>query len=147
MQIVYNGLTEEEATNNYTCDYCNSIIKVSNGEMFTGYLGDKYFQCPVCGKYVIAMSPDSYQRAEDVVYPTSFYQYVYDYAPQSCTDADVNKLIEDVFKDDFDTVKMNISEFGDTMVLAIEDGLDENGRDVYQLYICKNIDTTTCTKD
>lgn len=147
MQIVYNALTEEEATDNYTCDFCNSIIKISDGEMFTGYLGDKYFKCPVCGKYPIAKSPRDFQKAKDVVYPFSFYKYISNYTPQPCTDVDVNKLIKDVFKDDFDAVKMNISEFGDTMVLAIEDGVDDKNKTLYKLYVCKNVDETSCTKD
>ena len=148
MQIIYNSLTEKkEASNNYTCNICNSIIKVSNGELFTGYLGDKYFKCPVCGKYTMAVSLNNYQKAEDVVYPFSFRNYVGEYTPSHCTDADTNKLIQDVFKDDFDEVKMNMTEFGDTMVLAIEDDFDDNGKPVYQLYVCKNVDTTACTKD
>lgn len=147
MQIVYNSLTEKEAANNYTCNICESIIKVSNGEMFTGYLGDKYFKCPVCGKYTVTEEPEEYQKAKDVVYPFSFYKYVSDHKPTPCTDVTVNELIQDVFKDDFDTVKMNMSEFGDTMVLAIEDETDDEDKPTYQLYICKNVDTTTCTKD
>lgn len=147
MQIVYNSLTEKADFSNYTCDICNSIIKVSSEEMFTGYLGDKYFKCPVCGKYTVAESPDNLQKAEDVVYPYSFYNYTKNYTPAACTDANVNKLIRDVFEGDFDTVKMNIVEFGNTMVLAIEDGVDDDSKSVYQLYICKNVDTTSCTKD
>lgn len=147
VQIVYNGLTEKEATNNYTCDICNSIIKLSDGEMFTGYLGDKYFRCPVCEKFTMAKSPSDFQKAEDVVYPFSFYKYVNDYTPQPCTDAGVNKLIEEVFESDFVTVKMNAAEFGDTMVLAIEDGVDDKDRPLYKLYVCKNLDETSCTKE
>ena len=147
MQIVYNSLTEKEASNNYTCNICESIIKVSNGEMFTGYLGDRYFKCPVCGKYTVAEEPEEFQKAKDVVYPFSFYNYVKDCTPSPCTDATVNELIQDVFKDGFDTVKMNMAEFGDTMVLAIEDEISGNDSPTYQLYVCKNVDTTTCTKD
>lgn len=148
MQIIYNGLTEEKNSSDYTCNICNSVIRVSNGELFTGYLGDRYFKCPVCGRYTVAVSPEDYQRVEDVVYPFSFRNYVGEYNPSHCTDADVNGLIQDVFKNDFETVKMNIAEFGDTMVLAIEDDWsDDNNKPVYQLYVCKNVDTTTCTKD
>ena len=147
MQIVYNSLTEKADFSNYTCDICNSIIKVSSEEMFTGYLGDKYFKCPVCGKYTVAESPDNLQKAEDIVYPYSFYNYTKNCTPVACTDADVNRLIRDVFEGDFDTEKMNIVEFGNTMVLAIEDGVDDDSKPVYQLYVCKNVDTTSCTKD
>lgn len=149
MQIIYNSLTGKDTTNNYTCDKCNSIISVSKGEMFTGYLGDRYFKCPVCGKYTVAETPDDVQKAEDIVYPFSFFNYVKDcdYTPSTCTDADVNELIQDVFKDDFVSVKMNMAEFGDTMVLAIEDGVDENNKPVYQLYVCKDVDVTSCMKD
>lgn len=147
MQIVYNSLTEKEAANNYTCNICESIIKVSNGEMFTGYLGDRYFKCPVCGKYTAAEEPDEYQKAKDVVYPFSFYNYISDYKPTPCTNTTINELIQDVFKDDFDTVKMNTAEFGDTMVLAVEDELDNEGKTIYRLYVCKNSDVTICTKD
>lgn len=146
MQIVYNSLTEKEASNNYTCNICESIIKVSNGEMFTGYLGDRYFKCPVCGKYTVAEEPDKYQEAKDVVYPYSFHNYISDYKPVPCTDATINELIQDVFKDDFDAVKMNTAEFGDTMVLAVEDGVGNDGTTIYRLYICKNSDVTLCTK-
>ena len=147
MQIIYNGLTEEKNSSDYTCNICNSVIRVSNGELFTGYLGDRYFKCPVCGKYTMAVSPNNYQKAEDVVYPFSFRNYIGEYTPSHCTDADINKLIQDVFKDGFDTVEMNMAEFGDTMVLAIKDDFDDNGKPVYQLYVCKNVDTTACTKD
>ena len=93
------------------------------------------------------MSPEDYQRAEDVVYPFSFRNYIGEYNPSHCTDADVNKLIQDVFENGFDTVKMSIAEFGDTMVLAIEDDYVDDNKPVYQLYVCKNVDTTACTKD
>ena len=146
MQIVYNGL-KGKTSNNYTCRKCNSIINVSKGEMFIGYLGDSYFRCPVCGKYIIAESFDGYQKAEDIVYPFSFYNYTSDYTSSVCTDSDINEMIKDVFKDGLEEMKMNIVEYGDTMVLAIEDGVDEDGKPIYQLYVCKNSDTTTCTKD
>jgi transcription elongation factor Elf1 len=148
MQIIYNSLTGKDITNNYTCDKCNSIISVSKGEMFTGYLGDHYFKCPVCGKYTVAETLNSVQKAEDIIYPVSFHNYIRDCdcTPYSCTDADVNGLIQDIFKDGFDSVKMNMAEFGDTMVLAIEDGVDNNDKPVYKLYVCKDVDTTTCTE-
>lgn len=147
MQIIYNSLTKKDSVHNYTCRKCKSIINVSKSEMFTGYLGDSYFRCPVCEKYTIAESPENYQKAGDIVYPFSFYNYINDNTPATCTDADINKLIEDVFKDDFIEVKMNMVEFGDTLVLAIEDDDDINDKPTYQLYVCKNFDITTCVEN
>ena len=145
MQVIYNSLTGKDTTNSYTCDKCGSIISVSKGEMFTGYLGNKYFKCPVCGKYTMAEQTEDYQKIKDIVYPYSFYNYVKDFTTLQATDKDINAMIKDVFRDGLEPMKMNMVQYGDAMVLAIEHDVSDD-KPSYELYVCKCLDTTTCTE-
>ena len=156
MEVIFNAFKDKpvDHLNEYTCEKCGSILRVSPNETFVGFMGDVYFNCPVCGDNSLAYETDGYEEDYHIAYPRSFYYHTH--SPNSsniheCSEAEVNGMVQKLIEQEGycnsrSKIRMDMAQMGDTVVLILEDDViddhldNPNGKGTYRVLICRNCD-------
>lgn len=130
MKIIKNNLEEEMKITRCTCEWCKSILDVSEEDIKIND-GDKYFICPVCNEesYSNELRPNKY----NISFPND-YRYFGNGVDikNDEIDDDVRNLIKSFTDDEDDWYRM--CGHGNSIVFVVKNVEEE----VYDIYVCKD---------
>lgn len=73
MKIIQNNYTKEnEVSEEYICEECNSVFEYDDYDVWVDSKNDKYVTCPCCNHSCIVSVPTTEKNIE---FPKSFYQF------------------------------------------------------------------------
>ena len=132
MKIIQNNYTKEnEVSEEYICEECNSVFEYENYDIYTDKDGTERVDCPCCSHSCIIYIPTT---EDNINFPKSFYQF-------GIRDGAVkidNKEITKTVKKCINYLKDNPEEFykfvayGDTFICVF------NHDDEYYVMVAKN---------
>ena len=73
MKIIQNNYTKEnEASEEYICEECNSVFEYDDSDIWIDSKNDEYVTCPCCNHSCIVSVPITEKNIE---FPKSFYEF------------------------------------------------------------------------
>ena len=132
MKIIQNNYTKEnEVSEEYICEECNSVFEYDDYDIYTDKDGIERVDCPCCSHSCIVYTPPT---IETIKFPKDFYQFGIHNGAVNISDNEINdyikKCIKWLIENPNETYRYMAS--GDTFVCVF------NHEDEYYIMVTKN---------